>query len=138
MPALRSRPMAHPRLFDEDDPCLHALRKLCLALPGTQERVSHGRPNWYTKTTFAYFGGTVKGDHDSERHAHALLFKPEPEERQALEHDARTFTPAYLGPSGWLGIDLDRGTDWAEVAELVESSFRQTAPARLVRELDER
>ncbi len=45
----------------------------------------------------------------------------------------------YLGPSGWVGYDLDRdAVDWAEVAELVDMSFRETAPVKLVRELDAR
>ena len=56
----------------------------------------------------------------------------------SLVDDPRTFVPAYLGPSGWLGIDLDDSTDWVEVAELLDSSYRATAPARLVAALDER
>ena len=39
----------------------------------------------------------------------------------------------------WLGIDIDApGTDWTEVGELIDASFRWVAPARLVRELDDR
>ena len=38
---------------------------------------------------------------------------------------------------GWLGLDLDGpGADWAEVAELVDASYRLLAPIRLVRRLD--
>jgi hypothetical protein len=44
--------------------------------------------------------------------------------------------PAYLGPAGWLGLDLDERTDLEEVGELLEDSFRLTAPARLVATLD--
>jgi hypothetical protein len=44
--------------------------------------------------------------------------------------------PGYLGPSGWLGLDLD-DTDFDEVAEILEDSFRITAPRRLVSELDD-
>jgi hypothetical protein len=46
--------------------------------------------------------------------------------------------PACLGPAGWLGLDLDERTDLEEVAELLEDSFRLTAPARLVATLDRR
>lgn len=46
--------------------------------------------------------------------------------------------PAYLGPAGRLGLDLDERTDLEEVAELLEDSFRLTAPARLVATLDRR
>jgi hypothetical protein len=46
--------------------------------------------------------------------------------------------PAYLGLAGWLGLDLDERTDLGEVTELLEESFRLTAPARLVATLDSR
>ena len=39
----------------------------------------------------------------------------------------------YLGVSGWVGLDLDDSTDWDEVAELVETSYRLTAGVRRVR-----
>jgi predicted DNA-binding protein (MmcQ/YjbR family) len=58
------------------------------------------------------------------------------EDRLALSQDMRFFVPAYLGPSGWIGLDLTKKTDWAEVAELVEASYRQTAPTKLVAQLD--
>ena len=29
------------------------------------------------------------------------------------------YVPAYLGPSGWIGVDLDDHTDWTEIAELL-------------------
>ena len=69
---------------------------------------------------------------------HALLVKVDESERRALEQDARFFHPAYLGPSGWLGLDFTAGeVDWAEVAELLDASFRLVAPGRLIRVLDE-
>ena len=57
--------------------------------------------------------------------------------RPALEGDDRFWVPAYLGPSGWLGLDLQPSTDFDEVAELLEESFRATAPSRLVMKLQE-
>jgi predicted DNA-binding protein (MmcQ/YjbR family) len=44
--------------------------------------------------------------------------------------------PAYLGPSGWIGIDLDDRTDWSEIAELLDASYRLTASASDVALLD--
>jgi len=130
-------------MYDPSDPYLTQLRAISLALPGADEKVSHGRPNFFTKKVFAIFGGVLKGDHDPEPFGQALLFVPEPADRPALLDDARVFEPAYLGPYGWLGLQLRndggaRGVDWAEVGELVDASYRQTAPATLVRELDAR
>jgi predicted DNA-binding protein (MmcQ/YjbR family) len=61
---------------------------------------------------------------------------PDEGERRALLEDVRTFVPAYLGPSGWIGLDLDEATDWTEVAELLDESYRLTAPARDVARYD--
>lgn len=41
------------------------------------------------------------------------------------------WVPAYLGPYGWTGLDLDERTDWDELDELLRESYRFTAPARL-------
>lgn len=136
----RAPAAAHPIMFDDDDPVLGRLREVCARFPGSAEVVSHGRPTFKAGergTVFAGYGGSRKvrpGEH--ERHDRALLFKPDPGEGGALDQDARFFTPAYLGPAGWLGIDLDEaGTDWGEVHELVDASYRQVAGARLLREL---
>lgn len=124
-------------MFDADDPLLARLRGICLALPDAAEKVSHGRPNWYTTKVFAVFGGSVKGEHTSRLLARALLFLPDPGERLALEQDDRFHVPAYYGPAGWLALPLDAAeVDWDEVAELVESSYRQTAGPRRVARLD--
>ena len=52
----------HPVMFDEDDPYLDRLREVCLSLPGAAEKISHGRPNFFTTKVFAIFGGVTKGD----------------------------------------------------------------------------
>ena len=124
-------------MFDDDDAYLAQVRALAAALPGAAEKVSHGRPAFFTKKVFAYYGGSLKVDGEWVQHPHSLVVQPDPEDRPALVEDPRTYIPAYLGPSGWVGVDLDGGTDWAEVAELLDASFRLTAPRRSIAELDE-
>jgi hypothetical protein len=134
--------MAHPLMFEASDPHLGRLRELCLALPGAAEKVSHGRPNFFTQKVFATYGGSLKGDHFAPVARRALLFLPDASERDALVQDERFFVPAYVGPSGWLGLTFHGygvdEVDWDEVRELIDMSYRNTAPARLVRELDAR
>ena len=48
----------------------------------------------------------------------------------------RFFVPPYVGPSGWIGIRLDRTPDWTEVGELMRDSHRLVAPRRLVATLE--
>ncbi len=140
--------MSHPVMYDEDDPLLARLRAAAAGLPDVHEKVSHGRPVLAAGEkgkVFAVYGGSVKvrpGEH--ERHDHAVLLKPDPAEAGALAEDARFFRPAYYGPGGWLGLDLDgagrdgagHDVDWTEVGELLESSYRTVAGRRLLDRLD--
>ena len=126
-------------MFDADDPILARLRAFALALPGAQEKVSHGRPVWFTTSQFGLYGGHVKGSHGDVSLQRALIFKPDADHRDLLLGDERFVVPAYHGPSGWVAIALDMWEpDWDEVADLLEESFRMTAPPTLVRELDSR
>lgn len=126
----------HEIMFNDDDPMLGRVREIALAFPEASERISHGRPWFFTKTGFAVYGGSVKGDHGHVQHPRSLLVKADPAERPAWLEDERFFVPAYLGPNGWVGIDLTDDTDWQLFAELIETSYRLTATKRLVRELD--
>lgn len=65
--------MEHPRRFEPDDPLLARLRAICPGLPGATEKISHGHPVFVTTKQFAVFGGSVKGDHSSDRHARAAV-----------------------------------------------------------------
>lgn len=128
--------MSHPQMFDDDDPFLLRVRAIALALPEAAAKVSHGRPAFFTQKVFCYFGGSQRVDGEWMRHDRAVMVLPDPADEPALRQDERFWVPAYLGPSGWLGLDLDDDTDWTEVAELIDASYRVTAPRRLVRQLD--
>ncbi|WP_029137371.1 MmcQ/YjbR family DNA-binding protein [Nakamurella lactea] len=134
--------MTHPARYSADDPYLARLREICLALPQALEKVSHGSPNFYTRKVFAVFGGVVKGNHSATVWSQSVLVLPDAAERTALLLDERFFDPAYLGPSGWVGLNFrafgadETRVDWDEVRELVDASYRNTAPKRLVAELD--
>lgn len=131
--------MAHPQMFEDDDPFLARLRALALALPDADEKVSHGRPAFFTTKVFAYFGSALKVDDEWVQHERSVIVLPDAAERAALVRDERCFVPAYLGPSGWVGLDLEPlGDDWSEVEELLETSYRLTAGARRVARLDAR
>ena len=131
--------MAHNEMFDDGDPLLVRVREIALAFPGAAEKVSHGRPAFYTKKVFAYYGGSLRrGQGDWEQHPQSVMVLLDTDEPLSLIDDPRTYVPAYLGPSGWLGFDLRGQEDLEEAAELIDSSFCNTAPARLITELDAR
>ena len=123
-------------MFDESDEVLVRVRAIALALPGAQEKVSVGHPTFYTRKVFAWYGMShkVSGEWTANPQSVAVLL-PEAE-RASLLDDPRVFVPGYIGPYGWLGLILDDDTDWAEIGELIEESFRGTAPRKLVAQLD--
>jgi hypothetical protein len=130
--------MEHPIMYDEDDPVLAELRKRVLALPGVVETITFGRPWWRAGKVFGIYGGSTRGP-EKVPHPRALLVLIDPDELPARQQDPRFFVPAYFGPKGWLGIDVDGpGTDWTEVEELLDAGFRTAAPKRLLAELDAR
>lgn len=120
-------------MYDEDDPLLAQVRPVCLGLPETREVEAWGRPTFRAgKKIFAVYSG-------DDEHDASLVFKPGSAERAALVQDPRFHVPPYFGPGGWLALDLV-GTppDWLEVAELVDTSYRQVALVRMLKALDAR
>jgi predicted DNA-binding protein (MmcQ/YjbR family) len=133
----RVRGVAHPIMFDDDDPVLARVRRVALALPDAAEKVSHGCPAFFTTKVFAYYGGSEKlPDGGHVRHDRSVLVLGDPAELPALRGHDRSFVPMYLGVSGWVAFHLDQDTDWDEIGELVETSYRLTAGARRVARLD--
>lgn len=131
--------MPHPIMFHDDDFGLAELRGVALSFPEAYEKVSWGRPVFCAPKMFAMFGGSVKGPSggDHVQYPSSVLVKVDASDRRALEQDNRFFFPAYLGPFGWLGLDLTAAeVDWDEVRELLDASFRMVASRRLVKQLD--
>lgn len=133
--------MAHPQMFEDDDPYLARVRAIALGFPDATEAVSHGRPTFRARKIFAVYGSSTKGDAATRvSYPRGLVLSPEESERAALSEDPRFFLPAYYGPFGWVGLDLGYAApeevDWQEVAELLDGSYRQVAGARLVARLE--
>lgn len=127
--------MAHPQMFDDDDPGLARLRTIACRLPGVREKVSHGRPAFYTTKVFAYYGAACRlAAGEIEQHPHAVLVLLDPLDAEVLLERPDSFVPMYLGPTGWIGLETDQLSD-EELGDLLLDSFRNTAPARVVREL---
>jgi len=116
---------------------LETLRKLCLALPETTERLSHGEPTWFVrdKKTFVMFAN----HHHDDRLAFWCAGQDGAQEALVGSAPERFFRPPYVGHRGWLGVYLDvPGVDWDQIADLVTDAYRVVAPKRLVAELDAR
>jgi hypothetical protein len=130
--------MPHPVMFRDDDFGLVEVRRIALGFPEAFEKISHGRPVFCAPKIFVMYGGSSKETGERVTFPYSILFKPSETEKPALEQDSRFFYPMYLGPSGWLGLDLSAAEpDWNEVTELIDTSFRLIATKKLITQLDD-
>jgi len=111
------------------------MRELCLALPETNERPSHGAPTFFIrdKSTFVMF---LDDHHGDGRLAIWCAAPPGLQASLVDEEPVRFFVPPYVGHRGWVGVRLDIDPDWDELAGIVEDAYRQVAPKTLVARLD--
>ncbi len=112
------------------------VRAICLALPETTEKMSHGAPAFFARKQFVMLW--VKGHHHDE-FPHLWCAAPLGVQEDLVETDpARFFRPPYVGGRGWIGVRLDGDVAWDEVAAICEDAFRTVAPKRCVAALDVR
>ena len=114
---------------------VNKLRGICLALPETTERLSHGEPTWFIrdKKTFV----SLADHHHDDRLAFWCAAPPGAQDVLVRARPDRYFVPPYVGPRGWLGVWLDVPyLDWDEIADFVTDAYRTVAPKRLAAELD--
>jgi hypothetical protein len=119
------------------DDALIRVRRLCLALPETNERPSHGMPTFFIRDrkTFVTYADNHHGDGIRALWCHA----PEGAQAALVASDpVRFFVPPYVGHRGWVGVRLDRDPDWDHVADIIEDAWRMVAPKRLLAEFDAR
>ncbi|HEY2765849.1 MAG TPA: MmcQ/YjbR family DNA-binding protein [Pseudonocardiaceae bacterium] len=120
----------------DGDP-LERLRRICLALPETTERLSHGEPTFFIRGKKVF---VTYADHHHDDRLSFWCAAPAGAQQALMESDPRRFfVPPYVGRRGWVGMYLDverPASFWEEVAELVEDAYRMVAPRTLLAQLD--
>ena len=113
---------------------LARLRRLCLALPEAHEVEAWGEPTFRVKNKLFAMYAAAGNHHGAGRPAVWCKAAAGNQELMVRAAPERFFVPPYVGPSGWVGIWLDRSVDWEELEELLGDSWRLTAPKRVLAE----
>jgi len=112
---------------------LERIRELCLALPETSERLSHGQPTFFIREKRSFL--MVLDNHHGDGRFAIWCAAGDGVQQMLVEADPeRFFRPPYVGHRGWLGVRLDRGLHWDELAGIVEDAYVEVAPPKLVDE----
>lgn len=114
---------------------LERLRTVCLALPETNERLSHGSPTFFVRDSRVVCSYHADGSHGGRGESLWAPAPPGVQEQLVEDEPDRFYRPPYVGGRGWLGVRLDHEVDWDEIAAIVRDAYRLVAPARLAHPL---
>jgi hypothetical protein len=106
-----------------------AVREVCLSFPESEEVEAHGSPNFRVRgKTFAAY---VVNHHGDGRIALWLNAPSGAQDLYVKQEPRHFFVPPYVGPRGWLGVNLDKGIAWTRIAKLVREAYEKVAPSAL-------
>ena len=121
------------RTMKEPDPDLgeknvERVRKICLAMPETWEKISHGEPTFFVrKRVFAM----CSTNHHNDGHFAVVIPAAIGIQAALIEANPKKFyRPPYVGGAGWVGIELPRVKD-KELAMHLQEAWRLIAPESL-------
>jgi hypothetical protein len=110
---------------------LDRIREICLALPETSERLSHGAPTFFVRGKRAFL--MVLTNHHGDGRFAIWCAAPPGMQKMLVDADPeRFFVPPYVGHRGWLGMRLDLALDRDELAGIAEDAYVEVAPKKLV------
>ena len=110
---------------------LDRIRTICAALPETSERLSHGNPAFFIREKRS-FAMVLDDHHGDGRFAIWCAAAPGTQELLVDADPEKFFRPPYVGHRGWIGVRLDRGLDWDEIAGILEDAYAEVAPPALL------
>jgi hypothetical protein len=110
---------------------LARVRKICLSLPETTERPSHGAPSFFIRDKIG-FVNYMDNHHDDGRLTLWCACPSGMRDGLVKAQSEQYFVPPYVGFRGWIGVRLDRGPDWDEVERVIRDAYLVVAPKRLV------
>ena len=110
---------------------LDRIRTICAGLPETSERLSHGHPTFFIREKRS-FAMVLDNHHGDGRFAIWCAAAPGTQELLVDADPEKFFRPPYVGHRGWIGVRLDRGLDWDEIAGILEDAYAEVAPPALL------
>jgi hypothetical protein len=105
---------------------IERVREICLSFPEAAEKPfgGHTAPSFRVRDKLFMMS--------SEDGMHLTCKAPLGAQHALVTSDPDLFfVPQYVGSKGWVGIHVEQITDWDEIAEIAEESYRMTAPKRV-------
>lgn len=113
---------------------LERVARMSLRLPDTTVKPSHGSAAYQVRGKS--FAMAMSDHHGNGRVELWVKGAPDTQQEWVVGDSARYYVPPYVGPSGWIGVWLDREVDWPAVAELLVEGYLVQAGRRAATSLD--
>jgi hypothetical protein len=116
------------RKSDPGEKQIERVRKICLSLPETWEKISHGEPTFFVgKKVFAM----CSNNHHNDGHIAVTIPAAIGIQEMLIRRSPEKFyRPPYVGVRGWVGIELDRVGD-KELSLHLREAWRLIAPEKI-------
>src|SRR5256885_9983205 len=105
---------------------LARVRKICLALPETTERQSHGATSFFIREKVC-FVNYMDYHHNDGRLALWCACPRGMRDGLVKAQPDRYFVPPYVGFRGWIGVRLDRAPEWDDVECVIRDAYLAVA-----------
>jgi len=102
---------------------LERVRRICLALPETNERASHGSPTFFIRDKRS-FVSYMDDHHGDGRLALWCASSSDVQQMLATGRPEQFFLPPYVAHLGWIGVRIDRDLSWDEIAAIIADAYR--------------
>ena len=116
------------RILDQGEKQIERVRRICLSLPETWEKISHGEPTFFVrKKVFAM----CSNNHHNDGHIAVTIPAAIGIQAMLIERSPEKFyRPPYVGVRGWVGIELGKVSD-EELGLHIREAWRLIAPEKL-------
>ena len=128
MPKASKEPTPTKRASSSGEKHVERVRKVCLQLPETMEKLSHGEPTFFVKKrVFAM----CSINHHNDGHIAVVIPAAIGIQAALIEESPKKFyRPPYVGHAGWVGIELPRVSD-KELSVHIREAWKLIAPEKL-------
>jgi len=109
--------------LSQSSSALERVRRICLALPETNERPSHGAPTFFIRDKRSFV--TYMDDHHGDgRLVLWCASSSDVQQMLATSRPEQFCVPPYVAHLGWVGVRLDRDLSWDEIAGVIADAHR--------------
>lgn len=107
------------------------LRSVCLGFPEAHEVEAWGEPTFRVKNKMFAMYASSDTHHGGGRPSVWVKSTLVNQDLLVRWQPARYFVPPYVGPSGWIGIYLDKRPSWKTIADILRDAYLLILPKKL-------